>query len=292
MTFTGAMTAIITPFRDGRVDEEALRNLIDWQIASGIDAIVPCGTTGESPTVSYEEHDRIVRIAVEQTAGRTPVIAGAGSNATATAIKLAKQAKAAGADGMLQVTPYYNKPTQEGLYQHYRAIAEAVDLPMVLYNVPGRTSVNMQAETTLRLARIDTVVAVKEASGDIAQIRAIIADAPKGFGVLSGDDSLNLEIYRAGGSGAISVTGNVAPAKVAAIWDAHQRGNTAEAIRLQEELSLLNKALFIETNPVPAKTALALMGRCREEFRLPLTPISEGHREELKSVLLKYGLLA
>ncbi len=291
MLFTGAMTAVITPFRDGRVDEEALRKLVDWQIKAGIDGIVPCGTTGEAATITYEEHDRIIRIAVEQAAGRVPVLAGAGSNATANAIRMGRQAKAAGADGMLQVTPYYNKPTQEGLYQHFRAIAEAVGLPMVLYNVPGRTAVNMLAETTLRLARIDSIVAIKEASGDLEQVRAIIADAPRGFAVLSGDDAMNLEIYRAGGMGAISVTGNCAPAKVAAVWDAHRAGKKDEATRLQAELAGLNRAMFLETNPIPAKTALAMMERCREEFRLPLTPMGDTHREELHQALKAAGLL-
>ena len=291
MLFTGAMTAIVTPFRDGRVDEEALRRLIDWQIKAGIDGIVPCGTTGESATVTYEEHDRIVRIAVEQSAGRVPVLAGAGSNATANAIKLGKQAKTAGADGMLQVTPYYNKPTQEGLYQHFRAIAEAVGLPMVLYNVPGRTAVNMLPETTLRLAQIDSVVAVKEASGNLEQIRAIIAEAPADFAVLSGDDAMNLEVYAAGGMGAISVTGNVAPEKVAAVWDAHRAGKKDEAARLQAELLGLNQAMFLETNPIPAKTALAMMGRCREEFRLPLTAMGEQHRSALKTALVAAKIL-
>jgi 4-hydroxy-tetrahydrodipicolinate synthase len=292
MIFHGAMTAIVTPFRDGRVDESALRALIDWQIAQGVDVLVPCGTTGESATLSYEECDRVVRIAVEQAGGRVPVLAGAGSNATANAIRLAKQAKAAGADGMLQVTPYYNKPTPEGLFQHFRAVAEVCDLPMVLYNVPGRTAVNMLPETVLRLASIESIVGIKEASGNLDQIRALIAEAPRDFSVFSGDDAQNLDIYRAGGRGTISVAANVAPGRVAAVWDAFAAGRAEDAARLHEELTPLNRAMFLETNPIPAKTALALMGRCREEFRLPLTPMSEEHREELKRTLREYNILS
>lgn len=291
MLFQGSMTAIITPFRDGKVDEKALRALIDWQISSGTDAVVPCGTTGESATITHDEHDRTIRIAVEQAAGRVPVLAGAGSNSTAAAIKLARQAKAAGADGVLQVTPYYNKPSQEGLYQHFRAIAEVVDLPMVLYNVPGRTSVNMLPETTLRLSAIDTVIGIKEASAKLDQIKRIIEDAPKDFAVYSGDDAMNLDIYQAGGKGCISVAANVVPDRVAAVWDAFAEGRAEDARRLHDKLADLNRAMFLETNPIPAKTALAMMGRCREEFRLPLTPMSEGAREELIAVLRQEGLL-
>jgi len=291
MIFQGVMTAIITPFRDGLVDEPTLRALIDWQIKSGVDAIVPCGTTGEAATLSHEEQDRIIRIAVEQAAGRAPVIAGAGSNSTATAIKLAKQAKAAGADGHLQVTPYYNKPTQEGLHQHFKAIAAVVDLPMILYNVPGRTAVNMLPETVVRLSQIDTIVGLKEASGNMEQIRKIIADATNNFCVYSGDDALNLEICQAGGKGSISVTSNVIPSRVSDIWDKFASGHINEAMKWQKELEALNKAMFLETNPIPVKTALALMGRCREEFRLPMTPMSQDHKEELRAILGQYKLL-
>jgi 4-hydroxy-tetrahydrodipicolinate synthase len=285
------MTAIVTPFKDGRVDEKALRRLVDWQIASGTDAIVVCGTTGEAATLTYDEHFAVIDTAVEEAAGRVPVIAGAGSNATANAIKLARQAKEAGADAQLQVTPYYNKPTQEGLYQHFRAIAEVVDLPMILYNVPGRTSVNMLPETVARLANIDSIVGIKEASGNLGQIRDIIAKSPEGFALYSGDDAMNFDIYKAGGAGAISVTANVAPEKVAAVWDAHYEGEEDQAGRLHKELDALNRAMFIETNPIPAKTTLAMMGKLSEEFRLPLTPMSEGNRAELKDILKKYGIL-
>ena len=290
MLFQGSMTALVTPFADGRLDEAALRALIDWQIASGTDVLVPCGTTGESVTLSYEEIARVVRITVGQAAGRVPVLAGAGSNATANAIRLARIVKEAGADGQLQVTPYYNKPTQEGLYQHFRAIAEVVDLPMVLYNVPGRTAVNMLPETVLRLAAIDTIIGVKEASGKIDQVKAIVAGAPAGFAVLSGEDAQNLEIYEAGGAGTISVTANVAPDRVAAVWDAHAAGKKDEARRLQEALAPLNRAMFLETNPIPAKAALAMAGRLREEYRLPLTPMGAGLRGELAAVLATMGI--
>jgi len=291
MKFHGVMTAIITPFRDGLIDETALRALIDWQIRSGVDALVPCGTTGEAATLAYEEQERVVRITIEQAAGRVPVFAGAGSNSTANAIKLAKQAKTAGADGHLQVTPYYNKPTQEGLYQHFKAISAMVDLPMILYNVPGRTAVNMLPETVVRLSSIDVIFGIKEASGNMEQIKKIIADIPSEFCLYSGDDALNLEIYRVGGKGCVSVTSNVAPSKVADVWDRFAAGNVDEAKRLHEELTALNKAMFLETNPIPAKTALAMMDRCQEEFRLPMTPMSEGHKEELLTVLKQYKLL-
>jgi len=289
--FKGVMTAIVTPFRDGRVDEKALRKLVDWQIASGVDALVACGTTGECATLTYEEHLAVIKTIVEQAAGRVPVIAGAGSNSTANAIKLARQAAEAGAEAQLQVTPYYNKPTQEGLYQHFRAIAGVVDLPMVLYNVPGRTAVNMLPETVARLANIESIVGIKEASGNLSQVKDVISKAPGGFAVYSGDDAMNFDIYKAGGTGAISVTSNVAPDMVAAVWDAHETGDDEGAARLHDALAALNKAMFIETNPVPAKTALAMMGRVALEFRLPLTPMGEGNRRELEDILKQYGLI-
>ncbi len=279
------MTALITPFKNGRVDEKALRHLVDWQITSGTDALVPCGTTGEAPTLSYEEHERIVSIVVEQTAKRVPVLAGAGSNATENAIKLTKQAKNAGADGTLQVTPYYNKPTQEGLFRHFEKIAAAVDLPMVVYNVPGRTAVNMEAATTLRLSQIENIIGIKEASGKLEQIDTIIRKAPPNFFLYSGDDPLNGQIYMLGGKGAISVTSNVTPQRVAAVWDAFEKGEKSRALLEHENLQTLNKILFIETNPLPVKTALSLMGKCEEEFRLPLCPMSKINRERLEEVL-------
>lgn len=289
--FQGSMTAIVTPFKDGRVDEDSFRKLINWQIVNGIDVLVPCGTTGESATITPEEHEQIIRIAVEESAGRVPVLAGSGSNSTATAVKLAKQAKNAGANGTLQVTPYYNKPTQEGLYRHFATIAEVVDLPMLLYNVPGRTGVNMKPETVLQLAHIDSIVGIKEASGDIAQVKQIIANAPPAFVTISGEDAMNLEIYKAGGKGCISVTANIVPDRVARVWDFFQNGNIDEAKRIQEDLADLNRAMFLETNPIPAKTALAYMGRCKEEFRLPLTCMGQTTKEELVSILRNNNII-
>lgn len=288
--FKGPMTAIITPFKDGRVDEDALRSIIEWQIKNGTSAIVPCGTTGEAATVTLEERDRIVRITVEQSSKRVPVLAGAGSNSTEDAIALAKLVRSAGADGQLQVTPYYNKPMQDGLYQHFKAIALACDLPMMLYNVPGRTAVNMTAETTLRLSAIDSICGIKEACGNLAQVREICQKARKGFSVVSGEDAQNLDIYQAGGMGCISVTGNVAPRLVAQVWTKFESGDIDGARKIQDELAELNKMMFIETNPIPAKTSLALMGRCREEFRLPMTRMSADHRDQLISTLKRYNL--
>lgn len=285
------MVAVVTPFKNGSLDETALRKLIDWQITAGTAAIVPCGTTGEAPCISYEEHLCLVSVAVEQTAGRVPVIAGAGANCTANAIKLTKQAKAAGADGTLHVTPYYNKPTQEGLYQHFKAIAEAVDLPMILYNVPGRTSVHMSVETTLRLSKIANIVGIKEASGKLEEIDRLVKETDDNFGVYSGEDALNAEIYALGGGGAVSVTANVAPNRVAAVWSAFAVGNKREGFELQEKLRELNQALFLETNPIPVKTALALMGKCEETFRLPLCTMAEGNKNKLIEVLKKERLL-
>lgn len=291
MIFKGSMTAVITPFKNGAIDESSLRKLVDWQISSGTDVIVPCGTTGEAVTLEPDEYERVIRICVEQTSGRILVLAGAGSNSTATAIKYAKQAKAAGANGILSVTPYYNKPTQEGLYQHFKAIAAAVDLPMVVYNVPGRTSVNMLAETTVRLSKIDTIVGVKEASGNLEQVRAIIDNASKDFAVVSGDDALNLKIYQLGGCGCISVTANVAPEKVSKVWDLFAEGNIDKAAEIHDSIADLNKVMFLETNPIPAKTALFFMGKCGNEFRLPLTPMSAPAKEELKAVLAKHNII-
>lgn len=286
------MTALVTPFRDGKVDEKSLRDLVEWQIQSGTHVLVPCGTTGEAPTLTDEEHERVITIVVDQAKKRVPVLAGAGSNSTEKAIKLTQQAKKAGATGTLQVTPYYNKPTQEGLYRHFKAIAEAVDFPIVLYNVPGRTAVNMEAETVLRLAQIKNIVGVKEASGKLEQIDKILRGINSHFGVYSGDDPLNAQIYAIGGHGTISVTANIAPARVAKVWNEHAADNKRNAFEEQERLSFLNKILFIETNPIPVKTALAMMGKCAEEFRLPLCPMSESNKIKLKECLKQEKLLS
>lgn len=287
----GAIVAIVTPFKDGRVDEEVLRGLVEFQIENGTDGIVPCGTTGESATLSYEEHKRVVELTVEAVGKRVPVIAGTGSNSTAETVMLTKHAEKAGADAALLITPYYNKPTQEGLYQHYRAVSEEVDLPLILYNVPGRTGVNLLPETVARLAELKNIVGIKEATGDMNQVSRIIELCPEDFVVLSGDDFTTLPLLCLGGKGVISVTSNVAPKDVASMIDAFEAGDLAKARELHYRLLPLHRAMFLETNPIPVKMALAMMGKTTEELRLPLTPMSEKNREKLKKTLNDYGLL-
>ncbi len=291
MKFKGSMVAIVTPFREGRLDEETFRNLIEWHIASGTDVIVPCGTTGESATLSHEEHDRVIEMAVEVVNGRVPVLAGTGSNSTAEAIRLTKHAKEAGADGALLITPYYNKPTQQGLYEHYEAIAKAVEFPMVLYNVPGRTGINMLPETVARLSRIDVIVGVKEATGSLRQASEIIALCDDSFAVISGDDFINFPVLAVGGKGMISVTANIVPADLAALYDAWEAGDIEKARELHYKTLPLHTAMFYETNPIPVKTALHKMGKIALEFRLPLCPLSEANDQKLETVLKNYGLL-
>ncbi|AMV71285.1 4-hydroxy-tetrahydrodipicolinate synthase [Desulfuromonas carbonis] len=290
--FKGSMVAIVTPFTaEGKVDEEKYRELIEFQIENGTDVIVPCGTTGESATLDYEEHDRVIRICIEQVKKRVPVIAGTGSNATAEAIEISRHAKEMGADGVLLVSPYYNKPSQEGLYQHYKALAEQVALPQVLYNVPGRTGMNMEAKTTIRLAAFKNIVAIKEASGSITQASEIIAEAGDQIDVLSGDDFLTLPLMACGAKGVISVTANIAPKQVKAMVSAVQNGNWEEAKRLHLQLLDLHQAMFIESNPVPAKTTLALMGKIDAAVRLPLVAMQDATLEKLKVVLKKHQLI-
>lgn len=291
MKFEGSMVAIVTPFSDGRLDEEAFRELIEWHIASGTDVIVPCGTTGESATLSHEEHDRVIEMTVELVNGRVPVLAGTGSNSTAEAIRLTKHAKEAGADGALLITPYYNKPTQQGLYEHYKAIAEAVEFPMVLYNVPGRTGLNMLPETVARLSKIDVIVGVKEATGSLRQASEIIALCDDSFAVISGDDFINFPLLAVGGKGMISVTANVVPGDLAALYDAWKAGDVARARDLHYKTLPLHTAMFYETNPIPVKTALYKLGKIKREFRLPLCPLSEANDKKLDAALKKYGLL-
>lgn len=289
--FKGSIVAIVTPFKGGKVDEEAYRELIEYQISNGTGAIVPCGTTGESATLSIEEHSRVIDIAVEAVNGRIPVIAGAGGNSTQEAIQLSKHAKEAGADATLQVTPYYNKPSQEGLYQHFKAIAEAVPLPQVLYNVPGRTSVNMLPETVARLAELEEVVAIKEASGNLGQMAEIINLAGDKITLLSGDDNVTLPVLALGGKGVISVIANIVPKDSADMIKAWEEGDVRKARELYYRLMPLSQAMFFETNPVPVKTSLALMGKISEEMRLPLAPMSRNNRESLTKVLKDYGLI-
>ena len=289
--FKGVFVAVVTPFKNGEIDEEALRGLIDFQIAGGVDGIVPCGTTGESATLNHEEHDQVIRIAVDACKGKASVLAGTGSNSTQEAIQLSRNAKNAGADGLLQITPYYNKPNQEGLYHHFSSIADAVDLPIVLYNVPSRTSVNMVPETVVRLAKIKNIVGTKEASGSLQAISKIIDNCGKDFTVLSGDDPLLWPILAIGGKGVISVTANILPAKVAALCKAAAIGDIAEARSLHYELMDINDSLFIDTNPIPVKAALHLMGKIENELRGPLIELSKDTLERLKKAMACHGLL-
>ncbi len=283
--FEGTTVAIVTPFKNGKLDKKALRGLVEFQIRNGTKAIVPCGTTGEASTLSNEEHEAVIDIVIETVKGRVPVIAGTGSNNTSEAIELTKYAKKAGADASLVVTPYYNKPTQEGLYRHYRTLAEAVDLPMVLYNVPGRTGVNLLPGTVARLAEIRNIVAVKEASGNLGQVCEIFRSVPKDFTVLSGDDGLFFPMLALGAKGVISVASNVAPRLMADLYDAWVAGDPAKAREIHYKLWPLFDVLFVETNPIPVKTAVALMGLANEEFRLPLCPMGADNRKKLAKVL-------
>lgn len=290
--FRGAMVAVVTPFKNGQVDETAFRELIEFQIANGTRAIIPCGTTGESPTLSYKEHERVVEVAVEQTNKRVPVIAGTGSNNTEEAIHLTKHAKNAGADGALMISPYYNKPTQEGLYQHFKKVAQSADIPIILYNIPGRTAVNMEPDTIARLAKIDNIVGIKEASGSMKQITDIIQQCGKDFVVVSGEDYLTFPLLCVGGHGVISVVSNVAPRGMADLCDLFFEGKFAEAQKLFYKLLPLCHALFIETNPAPVKAALAMMKKIEsDEVRLPLVPMSESNRERVRQVLKESGIL-
>lgn len=288
--FKGSMTALVTPFKDGKIDEAALRGLIEFQIENGTDGLVPCGTTGESATLSYEEHDRVIELTIEAAAGRVPVIAGTGSNSTAETILLTKHAERAGANAALLITPYYNKPTQQGLFEHYKKIAGEVSIPIILYNVPGRTSVNMTPETVARLSEIDGIEGVKEATGDLRQVSEIIEFSREGFAVLSGDDFTTLPMLAIGASGTISVTSNIVPADMSRMVNSALEGRTEEALKLHFRLQPLNRSMFFETNPIPVKTALAFMGMVEEELRLPLTRMSEGNRARLVSTLKAYGV--
>ncbi|MBN2061938.1 MAG: 4-hydroxy-tetrahydrodipicolinate synthase [Deltaproteobacteria bacterium] len=289
--FKGSIVALVTPFKDGTVDEDALRNLIEFHLENGTSAIVPCGTTGESATLNVKEHERVIDITVEEVGGRVPVIAGTGGNSTQEAVELTRHAKEAGADATLQVTPYYNKPTQEGLYRHFAEIAKQVPLPQVMYNVPGRTSVNMLPETVARLAELPEIVAIKEASGNLGQMTEIIHLAGDKIVLLSGDDNLTLPVLAIGGKGVISVVANIMPRENARLIQAWEEGEHDEARRLFYYLFPLSQAMFFETNPVPVKTSLALMGKITEGLRLPLAPMSENNLARLKKVLSGYGLI-
>ena len=289
--FKGSIVAIITPFKEGKVDEETYRELIEFQIEKGTSAIVPCGTTGESATLSIEEHGRVIDIAVEAVNKRVPVIAGTGGNSTSEAIELTRHAKKVGADATLQVTPYYNKPSQEGLFRHFTAIADAVSLPQVIYNVPGRTGVNMLPETVARLAERPEIAAIKEASANLGQMAEIVRLAGENLTLISGDDNLTLPILSIGGKGVISVVANIVPRDNADLLTAWEEGNIDKAKALYFKLLPLCQAMFYETNPVPVKTSLALMGKIQDELRLPLAPMAAANLEKLKKALRDYGLL-
>ena len=289
--FKGAIVAIVTPFKNGEIDEEVLRELIEFQIENGTDGIVPCGTTGESATLSHKEHDKVIEITVNAVNKRVPVIAGTGSNSTQEAIRLTKHAYEAGADGALMVSPYYNRPTQEGLYQHYKAVAGEVSIPIFPYNVPSRTGSNILPETVARLSKISNIVGIKEATGDLKQVSKVIELCDDDFVVLSGDDFTVLPILEVGGKGIISVISNVVPADMAGMIDAFEAGDMAKAKELYYKMRPLMDALFFETNPIPSKAALYMMGKIEYELRLPLCRMSDANYERLKNVLVNYGLI-
>ncbi|MFO1463500.1 MAG: 4-hydroxy-tetrahydrodipicolinate synthase [bacterium] len=288
--FEGSGVALITPFRDGKIDERALVDLIEAQIAGGTQLLVPCGTTGESATLSHEEHDRVIDITVAAAKGRVPVLAGAGSNSTAEAIRLTLHAKQAGADGALHICPYYNRPTQEGLYRHFEAVAKAAAFPIVLYNIPGRTGVNMLPKTVARLAKLDNIVGIKEAS-TVGQVSELIELCPPEFAVLSGEDALTFPMLALGAKGAISVTANLLPKLCRELFDAASKGDWLRARQIHFELAEMNRVLFLETNPAPVKAALGLMKKISPELRLPLVSVGDESLEALKQALRSYRLL-
>jgi 4-hydroxy-tetrahydrodipicolinate synthase len=291
--FKGALTALVTPFtRDEKLDESALKNLIAFQIKNKIDGLVPCGTTGESPTLDYEEHEKVIEIVIDAANGKVPVIAGTGSNSTREAVEMTKKAADAGVDGSLQVCPYYNKPTQEGLFRHFSAIASSVDIPIIIYNIKGRTGINMETSTLARLAKeYSNIVGVKEASGDLDQMKDVLKTLPKGFDVLSGDDNMTYPLMVEGGKGVISVVSNIIPKEIHEFTQYALNGNLKKAEEMHNKFMPLFKAMFIETNPIPVKTALAMKGMMEESFRLPLCEMMPENREKLRQVLKEFKLI-
>ncbi len=289
----GVFTAIVTPFNeDGSVDEESLKRLIDFNIENGVSGIVPCGTTGESPTLDNDEHERVIELTVQHVNKRVKVIAGTGSNCTKEAVRMTKHAEELGADAVLLVNPYYNKPTQEGLYRHFKAIADSVKIPCVVYNIKGRTAINVETPTLMRLIKdCENIKAVKEASGDMDQIKDVITQRPEGFSVLSGDDNITVDLIKSGGNGVISVLGNFMPGKMSVMVKAALEGNFEEAEKLNSELAPLFKAEFIETNPIPVKYMLSLKGMCKEVYRLPMCEMSDEHKAEVKKLLEDMSLI-
>lgn len=289
--FSGAYTAVVTPFKNDRVDEAKLRSLIRFGIDGGISGFIPCGTTGESPTLSHEEHNRVVELTVSEAAGQVKVIAGTGSNSTAEAISLTRHAQKVGADAALLVNPYYNKPSQEGLYRHFKAVAEAVDIPLVLYNIAGRTAVNVENSTMERLSKIPNIVGVKEASGNILQMSEVIRLCGSDFDVLSGDDQMTFPLMALGGKGVISVVSNLVPDRMSAMVKSMLDGEVEKARVIHFQLFELCQAMFIETNPIPVKAALGLMGKIESEYRLPLCPLSPDNLQKLKTILKRNELI-
>lgn len=288
----GSMVALATPFTDGKVDYAALEALVEWQIASGQTALVPCGSTGESATMNHAEHAEVVAAVIKTAAGRVPVIAGAGSNATSEAIELTRAAERAGAQGALLISPYYNKPTQDGIVEHYRAVANASGLPLIVYNIPGRTASTIEPQTLKRLSEIDRVVGVKEATGSLDRVMDTIAACGDRFILLSGEDSLTVPMIAMGARGVITAAGNVIPRQMAELTEAALAGRYDEARKVSYEALPVIRALFLETNPIPVKAALSMMGRCRDELRLPLLPMTAGPREQLRQVLVAAGVLS
>jgi 4-hydroxy-tetrahydrodipicolinate synthase len=289
--FKGSLVALITPFRAGKVDEKAFQDLVEWHVAEGTHGLVPCGTTGESPTLSHEEHRRVVELCIEASRGRIPVIAGTGSNSTDEAIELTRHARKAGANAALVVTPYYNKPTQEGLFRHFKAIVEAVDIPVVVYNIPGRSVVDISVETMARIAKLPNIVGVKESTGDVSRITKHRLLIGEGFCQVSGEDYLALAQMAAGADGCISVTANVAPRQLSQMHLACQRGDFAAARAIHERLAPLHEALFVETSPAPVKYAASLLGKCVPDIRLPLVEPGEATRARVKAAMVHAGLL-
>jgi 4-hydroxy-tetrahydrodipicolinate synthase len=290
--FSGSIVALLTPFKNGKVDEKAFQSFVDWQINQGTNGLVPVGTTGESPTLTHEEHMRVVELCIEAAAGRVPVIAGAGSNSTAEAIAFTRHAKQAGADAVLQVTPYYNKPTQEGLYQHYKAIHDAAEIPIIIYNIPGRSVIDMSVATMARLAKLPNIVGVKDATADLTRpLRTRLEIGPE-FCQLSGEDATIVGFLAQGGHGCITVTGNVAPAQSAQLHAAWQAKDWAAVERLRDQLMPLHHAMFLEASPAPVKYAASLLGLCSEETRLPIVPVTEPTRVAIREAMVKAGVLS
>ena len=291
-TFQGSFVAMVTPFRNGKVDEAKLRELVEFHITNGTDGLIPCGTTGESPTLSHDEHHRVVELVIEAARGRIRVVAGTGSYSTSDAIEMTRHAERAGAAGALVVNPYYNKPTQEGLYRHFRAVAESVAVPILVYNIQGRTAINVETDTMARLARdVKNIVGVKEASGSLDQMSQVIAACGPDFSVLSGDDNITLPLLAIGGSGVVSVIANIVPRETAELVHAALDGDWKRARELHYRLFPLARAAFLETNPIPIKEAMALAGMLEPEFRLPMCRMSDANREKLRAILKPYGLL-